>query len=191
MNAALWLTRATQDLLAGVTAHVRRDTLEHLHDAALPEHADVKAVLGDPERVNDDLKRLYLTVHEFHRLGRTPPPWQGWLRVAALLAGSAFLLLEPRSPLAGQGDWSVLLGASVLLFALATTRLHPVRRDRWRDLPLSLIVAVPLLLGNDLLAGVPALPLTLTLALLISRHLSTQLQLDARIRRTLTLGGRA
>ncbi|MBX8464037.1 hypothetical protein [Deinococcus sp. RIT780] len=187
MNAALWLTRATQDLSAGVTARVRRDTLEHLHDAALPEHADVKAVLGDPERVNDDLKRLYLTVHEFHRLGRIPPPWQGWLRVGTLLAGAAFLLLEPRSPLAGQGGWSVLFGASVLLLVLATTRLHPVRRDRWRDLPLSLIVAVPLLLDNDLLAGFPTLPLTLALALLISRRLSTQLQLDARIRRTLLM----
>ena len=187
MNAALWLTRATQDLPAGVTARVRHDTLDHLHDAGLPEHADVKAVLGDPEAVNDDLKRLYLTVHEFHRLGRTPPPWQGWLRVAALLAGATFLLLEPRSPLAGQGGWSVLFGTSVLLLVLATARLHPVRRDRWRDLPLSLIVAVPLLLGNDLLAGVPALPLTLTLALMISLRLNTQMNLDARIRRTLPL----
>ncbi len=187
MNAALWLTRATQDLPAGVTARVRRDMLDHLHDAALPEHADVKAMLGDPKEVNDDLKRLYLTVRESHRLSTPPSPWQGWLRVAALLAAAAFLLLEPRSPLAGQGGWRVLFGASVLLLVLATACLPPVRRDRWRDLPLSLIVAVPLLLGSDLLAGVPTLPLTLTLALLISLRLRTQLRLDARMRRTLPL----
>ena len=187
MNAALWLTRATQDLPAGVTARVSRDTLDHLHDAGLPEHADVKAVLGDPERVNDALTRLYLTARESHRLGMTPPPWQGWLRVGALLAVATFLLLEPRSPLAGQGVWSVLFSGSVLLLVLATARLHPVRRDRWRDPTLSLIVALPLLLGNDLLAGVPALPLTLTLALLISLRLSSQMNLDARIRRTLPL----
>lgn len=187
MNAALWLTRATQDLPAGVTARVRQDTLNHLHDAGLPEHADVKTVLGDPEAVNADLKRLYLTVRESRRLSSHPSPWQGWLRVGALLAVAGFLLLEPRSPLAGQGVWSVLFGASILLLVLATARLHPVRRDRWRDLPLSLIVALPLLLGHDLLAGVPALPLTLTLALMISLRLSTQMNLDARIRRTLPL----
>ncbi|GGS02266.1 hypothetical protein [Deinococcus sedimenti] len=187
MNATLWLTRATQDLPTGVTARVRQDTLNHLHDAGRPEHTDVTTVLGDPEAVNADLKRLYLTVRESHRLSTLPSPWPGWLRVGALLAVAAFLLLEPHSPLAGQGVWSVLFGASVLLLVLATARLHPVRRDRWRDLTLSLIVAVPLMLGHDLLAGVPTLPLTSTLALLISLRLSTQMHLDARIRRTLPM----
>lgn len=184
MNAHQWLEMATRDLPAGVAGRVGRETRAHLQDAEVADGADVRAVLGDPEATNHELRRLYLTARELETLadggtltGFHLTQWLAGLVIPATLMTGAI-----------QND-SVVYGLSLggYLAGLALTwDLHPVRRRQWwGTLMLALLSVsewIPDLwngLGWDPRFLWAVLPLFLGLT---SRRLLTH---DARLRRTL------
>lgn len=198
MKASEWLVRATQDLPAGVTARVKADTLAHLQDAELDEDADVRPMLGRPDRTAAELRRLYLTNDEWlelrsggkDRTGFDPSEW--------IILGAPMLLwlvLSAHNPLRSvpfHGIWSVqsLLLLLVVVTLWLTQRFHPVRRRNWRLWMLMvcfMVVQWPttteLLFGGRHWLALPTLILWLTYCARL------QYRRDARLARTLALEG--
>lgn len=187
MNGHQWLERATRDLPAGVAGRVERETRAHLQDAGLPDGADVRAVLGDPQTTNDGLRRLYLTRKEWEELG-TGGPLRTGLNLTEWLVGLGFPLLLLVEVLRDASVMAGLALAALLAILALTWDLHSVRRRQWRLWCFIVIFAVmqwvPDLLaraewthGATWLWGVLGLALTLGGV--------RRWQHDARLRRTL------
>ncbi|MDL2342810.1 hypothetical protein QOL99_01470 [Deinococcus sp. MIMF12] len=187
MNAHQWLDRATRELPEGVAGRVEQETRAHLQDAGVPEGADVRAVLGDPETTNDGLRRLYLTAKELEEVATG-----GSLRTGWNLSEWLPRLLPVFWVLAFWGEtsqwWPLALYVPALILV---QRLHSLRRRHWQGWLFSLFVFsvfVPETLVE--VTGTPAGWLLASGLLLYSAV--NFLKRDARLRRTLLAGeGRA
>lgn len=198
MKASEWLVRATQDLPAGVTARVKTDTLAHLQDAGVDEDADVRPLLGRPDRTAAELRRLYLTNDEWLELRSGGKDRTGFDLSEWMVLGAPLLLwlmsssIDPFLRISFHGIWSVqglllLLGVVTLWL---TRGLHPVRRRNWRlwmFMVCFMVVQWPttteLLFGGRHWLALPVLTLWLAYCARL------QFGRDGRLARTLTLEG--
>ena len=198
MKASEWLVRATQDLPAGVTARVKADTLAHLQDAELDEDADVRPLLGRPDRTAAELRRLYLTNDEWLELRSGGKDRTGFNLSEWLMMGLPMLLWlmsssnDPFFRVPFHGIWSVQ-GIPLLLVVVTlwlTQRLHPVRRRNWRlwmfmvcFMFIQWPAATELLFGGRTWLALPVLTLWLAYCARL------QFGRDGRLARTLSVEG--
>lgn len=186
-----WLFSATLDMPSGVKERVRAETLAHLEDAGALQAADVRGVLGSPQQVNRELRRLYLTADEYCRLV-TEPAKKGTagLDVFSLLAWpglAVWFLFDSHAPLHGQ--WPFLLTFVVCSAAMLwLTQALPVSRRRlWRNLASNVAFSMMYLTLPEVVNTFSYMGIVL-LGLLLYR-LAHDFWLDVRLQRTLKLEG--
>jgi len=187
MNAHQWLEQATRELPEGVAGRVSRETWAHLQDAGLPEAADVREVLGDPETTNDELRRLYLTRKELEEVETGGSLRTGWNLMEWLPR-----LLPLFWVLATWGDRAQWWPMALYVPAFVLVQRFPrIRRRHWEVWMLSLL-AFALYVPGTLVEMTGRAPGRLLAVALLSYSAVNFLRRDARLRRTLQAeGGRA
>lgn len=97
MNLNQWLTAALRDLDPQARARLDAEYTAHFHDAldVTGSEAQALASLGDPERLNGQLKRQYLTTDEVSWIDRyaatIAQPYWGWILAGVMLFYMLFI----------------------------------------------------------------------------------------------------
>lgn len=135
MNAQEWLNEATFDMPRSVRERVKAETLEHLQDSGVQDNAEVLSVLGSPQKVNRELRRLYLTESKLNRLKSKVPSsglsvgeWVSLFYWAVMIISSFF---NADGPIPHALWAQILLYGSLMALVLMMRHLPPIRRSIW------------------------------------------------------------